>query len=356
MECVGGCEIDKYAIAVSKYHYPKHRNYGDARTIDPSDLPNFDLLCAGFPCPSFSISGKRLGFNDPRGALFFEIKRILEHKRPRYFLLENVTGLFSSQDGKVFTRILEILADAGYRVQWQVLDSQEFGVPQHRERVFIVGHIRGEPRPEVFPIGESETVSHEMGTKREKRVCNTITRKTGHPHITLLAWHNKTSGVVPKDVSPTLRASGGTDIRKIPYVVHSNPRRYSSDGLRQVGYFGKNGMAERVYDVGGVATTLRSNGGGLGAKTGLYEIEDSIRRLTPLECERLQAFPDNWTNDRKVQEISDTQRYKLLGNAVTTTVVSEIIKRMPDNIETYFDMFYGIKGFTYGIELAQENL
>ncbi|KKL71779.1 hypothetical protein LCGC14_2091510 [marine sediment metagenome] len=150
--CIGYSEIDKYATAIYRYNYPEHRNYGDTTAIVTSELLDFDMLIAGFPCQSFSIAGKRRGFNDTRGTLFFEITRVLRDKRPRYFLLENVKGLLGHDDGKTFTTILGVLSDIGYEYQWQVLNSKDFGVPQNRERVFIVGHIRGKCRPEVFHI------------------------------------------------------------------------------------------------------------------------------------------------------------------------------------------------------------
>ena len=154
--CIGYSEIDKYASAIYRYHYPDHRNYGDATAIITSELPDFDLLVAGFPCQSFSIAGKRKGFNDTRGTLFFEIARVLRDKRPRYFLLENVKGLLSHDEGKTFQTIIGVLSDIGYRdIQWQVLNSKDFGVPQNRERVFITGHLGDSGGWQIFPLGEN---------------------------------------------------------------------------------------------------------------------------------------------------------------------------------------------------------
>jgi DNA (cytosine-5)-methyltransferase 1 len=153
-ECVGFSEIDKYAIAIYKYHFPTHTEFGDAFKIDPGTIPDFDLLCGGFPCQAFSIAGKRGGFEDTRGTLFFEIARIVSVKRPKFLLLENVKGLLSHDHGKTFGTILSTLSDLGYFLEWQVLNSKDFGVPQNRERVFIVGHLGGISRGQVFPIGE----------------------------------------------------------------------------------------------------------------------------------------------------------------------------------------------------------
>ena len=137
-ECVGYSEIDKYAIQVYSKHFPTHTNYGNATKINPTELPDFDILVGGFPCQSFSIAGKRKGFEDTRGTLFFEIARILKAKKPSTCLLENVKGLVNHNGGKTFATILSTLSELGYDVEWQVLNSKHFGVPQNRERVFII--------------------------------------------------------------------------------------------------------------------------------------------------------------------------------------------------------------------------
>lgn len=151
-ECVGFSEIDPYAIQIYKRHFPQHKNYGDITKIKPEELPDFDFLCGGFPCQAFSVAGKRRGFKDTRGTMFFEVARIIREKSPRYLLLENVKGLLSHDEGRTFGTILRTLDELGYDAEWQVLNSKDFGVPQRRERVLIVGYLRGEPRPEVFPI------------------------------------------------------------------------------------------------------------------------------------------------------------------------------------------------------------
>ena len=145
-ECVGYCEIDKFAKQAYEalYDTSKEVYYDDARKIIPEDLPDIDLICGGFPCQSFSIAGKRRGFEDARGTMFFEIARIAAVKRPRYLLLENVPGLLSHDEGRTFAAILTALDELGYDVAWQVLNSANFGVAQARKRVFIVGFLRAE--------------------------------------------------------------------------------------------------------------------------------------------------------------------------------------------------------------------
>ena len=152
IELIGYSEIDKYAIQVYEKHFSGATNYGNATTIDGEQLPDFDLLVGGFPCQAFSVAGKREGFNETRGTLFFDIARILSDKRPRYLVLENVKGLLSHDEGKTFQTILRVLADLGYGVEWQVLNSKDYSVPQNRERVFIVGHFGNRSPRKVFPI------------------------------------------------------------------------------------------------------------------------------------------------------------------------------------------------------------
>lgn len=161
-DCVGYSEIDPYAIKIYQNHF-NHKNYGDITKIKEKELPEFDLLVGGFPCQSFSIAGQRKGFADTRGTLFFDIARIIKAKRPRLLLLENVKGLLSHDEGRTFRTIITALDELGYDIQWQVLNSKNFGVPQNRERVYIVGNLRGTPRPEVFPLtGENETFAQAL--------------------------------------------------------------------------------------------------------------------------------------------------------------------------------------------------
>jgi DNA (cytosine-5)-methyltransferase 1 len=238
--CIGYSEIDKYASSIYSKHYPDHKNYGDITKIIAKDLPDFDLLVGGFPCQSFSIAGKRRGFSDTRGTMFFELARILRAKQPRLFVFENVKGLLSHDNGNTFKTIVATLDELGYDLQWQVLNSKDFGVPQSRERVFIIGHTRGTRRPEVFPITE--------GTGGSIDSCQ--------PLGTLTARY------------PAAQREGA-----YPEETRNGERK--------------------------------------------------IRKLTPLECERIQGFPDRWTDG-----ISDTQRYKCLGNAVTVNVVSYIFTKI----------------------------
>jgi DNA (cytosine-5)-methyltransferase 1 len=350
--CVGYSEIDKYASSIYQKHFPyeqcekcrskneesgvqgvgnaerfnsernnistiglacscKHKPYGDITKIVAEDLPDFDLLVGGFPCQAFSIAGKRGGFEDTRGTMFFELARILRAKQPRLCVFENVKGLLSHDGGKSFATIIQTLDELGYDCEWQVLNSKNHGVPQNRERVFIIGHLRGTPRPKVFPFGSSTET-----TLGDCEISNTSKREFGF-----------------RKVSPTLLSRDYKD----PKLVQINQPKHSND---------------RVYGTDGISPTLNTMQGGnrqpfIAAERGRYNKDGStsqklehrkdnvsntltsvekdnrliegikIRRLTPTECERLQGFPDGWT-----EGVSDTQRYKTLGNAVTVNVTA----------------------------------
>lgn len=156
-ECVGYCEIDEYARRAyeAMYNTKGEMYFEDATKINPDDLPDIDLITGGFPCQSFSIAGRRNGFNDTRGTLFFEIARIAAVKRPALLFLENVPGLLSHDEGRTFAAILNALDEIGYDVSWTQLNSANFGVPQSRNRVFITGFLRGKCRGEVFAFSET---------------------------------------------------------------------------------------------------------------------------------------------------------------------------------------------------------
>lgn len=175
-ECVGHCEIDKYAnMSYMAMHKPKESEvyFGDVRTIDPWDMPECDIYCGGFPCQSFSIAGKRRGFEDTRGTLFFEIMRIAKERHPQYLFLENVKGLLNHDGGGTFQTIIETMEELGYSVEWQVLNSRYY-VPQNRERVFIVGHLGGFGGRPIFPITKDDQSIDELQRHQSPLVTGTI--------------------------------------------------------------------------------------------------------------------------------------------------------------------------------------
>ena len=343
LECVGYSEIDKYASSIYKRHYPDHINYGDAREIKPEELPNFDLLVGGFPCQAFSVAGKQRGFDDTRGTLFFEIARILTEKRPGYILLGNVKGLLSHDKGKTFQILLEVLADIGYRISWQVLNSKDFGVPQNRERVFIIGHLGDGRGREVFPIfgNAGETLDYVGGILTEK------SKKWLDDGKDLSRNFPQGSRVYSSDgVTPTLSSQSGglghkTGLYAIPTTKNGDSHAIDANYHKGCNELDK---GRRTQVAVPVLTPDRENKrqNGRRFKTdgepaftctsqdrhGIYD-GFRIRRLTPVECERLQGFPDDYTKYGFDGElISDTQRYKCCGNAVTTNVISAIMGRL----------------------------
>ena len=165
--CVGHCEIDKYANRSYMAMYEPDESevyFEDVRTIDAADMPECECWCFGFPCQTFSIAGSRNGFRDIRGTLIFEILRLAEKLHPKVLFGENVAGLLTHEGGWTFETIISAMGELGYFVEWQVLNSSDFGIPQNRERVFIIGHYGDEPRRKIFPIGsDSQKVAELQG-------------------------------------------------------------------------------------------------------------------------------------------------------------------------------------------------
>ena len=160
-ECVGHCEIDKYAnLSYAAMHHPEESEvfFTDVRTIDPWDMPECECYCFGFPCQAFSISGKRRGFADTRGTLFFEVMRLAKERKPSILFAENVAGLLNHDGGATFGTIIYTMAELGYSVEWQVLNSKDY-VPQNRERVFIIGHLGNGSGQQVFPIRADDSTA-----------------------------------------------------------------------------------------------------------------------------------------------------------------------------------------------------
>jgi len=310
-ECIGYSEIDKYAIQIYEKHF-NHKNYGDATKLITKELPDFDLLVGGFPCQSFSIAGKRKGFHDTRGTLFFEIARVLRDKRPRYLLLENVKGLLSSNEGKTFQTILGVLTEIGYQLEWQVLNSKNFGVPQNRERVFIVGYFGKGSRPKVFPIGESS-----QGNLKYSAGVISNRKKWLEGEKNLSREFSQGQRIYDsKGISQTLAGNAGGQGGKTGLYDVGKIKNPLKDKTQYGWHFEQN-----VYDKQGITRAVKA-GGGSGNMPKLME-DTKIRRLTPTECERLQGFPDGWT-----EGISDTQRYKCLGNAVTVNTIEAIFTNL----------------------------
>ena len=320
-DTVNFSEIDKYATAVLKYRFPDIKNLGDITKIKPEDLPVVDIITGGSPCQDLSVAGKGAGLDGGRSGLFFCFINLIKEKQPMYFVWENVKGALSSSKGWDFARVQIEMEQARYDVFWQVINAKDFGVPQNRERIFAIGIRKGSGREILF-----EQIGSSQDTKTQQQVSSTI-------H----AGYYK---------------QGGRDQQYVKKIVDT-------------GHEGTN-----IFSTDGIAPTQKALGGGQGAKTGLYAVgsfgkkdgfvekEESptisstyykgvqhnqgepavaipnskegmrIRRLTPVECERLMGLPDGWTSkgiiDGKEVDISDTQRYKMCGNGVVVNCVDYI--------------------------------
>ena len=291
-ECVGFCEIDKYARASYKaiHNTEGEIELHDITTVSDESIRGFgsvDVICGGFPCQAFSIAGHRRGFEDTRGTLFFEICRFASILRPKYLFLENVRGLLNHDGGATFETIIRTLDGLGYDVEWQVLNSKNFGVPQNRERVFIIGHLRGERTRNVFPIGRESEQSDRQQSKIE------IVGNTKNPNGT-----SQGTGSVVYDSNGLIGTLCARDYKEpkqvaIPVLTpdraekRQNGRRFKTDGepmftltaqdrhgvvvenkVKQVGNlidtesFGGNPHRGRVYDIRGISPCLNCMGGG----------------------------------------------------------------------------------------------
>jgi DNA (cytosine-5)-methyltransferase 1 len=314
-------ELDKWAASIYRYHWPDGTLCeADIRSIQTRDIADFDILVGGFPCQPFSLaSRKRSGLKDPRGTLIYEIFRIAKEKQPKMLFLENVPGIFSIQQGKTFQTIIEKMGKLGYLCEWKVLNSQFFGVPQSRRRVFIVAHTtkRNRGGRTVFPIPQNNDNNCKKNSARREIVSSTPTT-SDRTKCTIGGHTFMTQNVVPT-ITSHIGNGGGSE----PLVVVPHPTAKIQDQFR-------------VY--ANCVPTLMSRMGTGGGNVPFVLHEDKswrMRRLTCVECERLQGFPDHWTQygltaTGEQIEISNTQRYKTLGNAVTTNVIAEVGKLIMD--------------------------
>lgn len=358
-KCIGFCEIDKFARESYK---AIHNTKGEIELHDitaVSDesirgIGSVDIICGGFPCQAFSIAGNRRGFEDTRGTLFFEICRFASVLRPKYLFLENVRGLLNHDGGATFETIIRTLDELGYDVEWQVLNSKNFGVPQNRERVFIIGHLRGERTRNVFPIsGESEQSDHQPpkieiigntknpnGTSKGTKsvvygsggVVGTLTatdykepKQVAIKQFGILQPNFNQCGVVYETdgIAPTIRAYQGGGLEPKIRVKEATTQGYAEAEIGDsVNLSHPNSKTRRGRVGKQIANTLLT-----GESRGVIEPDFRIRKLTPRECWRLQGFPD-WAFDKAQEVNSNSQLYKQAGNSVTVNVIAAIAKEL----------------------------
>jgi DNA (cytosine-5)-methyltransferase 1 len=294
-KCVFSSEWDKDCQKVYFENFGDKQK-GDITKIHEMDIPQHDILCAGFPCQPFSISGKQLGFKDTRGTLFFEVARIAKYHSPKLLFLENVKNFERHDNGRTLKVVLNTLNEIGYDAYYSVLNASLFGVPQKRERIYILGFRKDlAVKNFVFPSGANKPVKL----------------------IDFCLPDEETEKYVIKRNDVT--------IKKYLKLEVSLNGDYPQKPIR-VGIVNKGGQGERIYHECGHAITLSAYGGGVGAKTGLYIINGKIRKLAPRECARVSGFP-NWFN----LSLSDAKCYKQFGNTVVVNVLQYILEKIVDD-------------------------
>ena len=339
-------EIDKHAIANYKHNFPHAKNLGDITTIRSTDLTGIDIITFGSPCQDFSLAGKRAGLKGNKSSLIAQAIALIADIRPSIFLWENVKGAFSSNAGADFWKIIQAFANiGGYRLEFQLLNTKWL-LPQNRERIYLIGHLTEKSFPGVFPIGENDKLPKGK-TRKENRKSTSIKTSLAR---TITARYSKMGSndtdIIPK-VAATLTGGGHSGgLHSDMTVIQLNPSK-ESNGRQPY-------QQNRVFDEKGISLALtrhnsdfiikqRSRGKNKGADLKICptissnafqenNLLNGVRRLTEIECERLQGFPDNWTQygdyNGTIKPIAKTQRYKLIGNAVTVDIVTMIAKRL----------------------------
>ena len=275
-ETIFSSEIDKFAIQTYQANFLNSTVHGDITKIDPRSIPNHDILFAGFPCQPFSQAGIKKGFNDTRGTLFFNIKEILKAKRPEVFLLENVKGLKNHDRGRTLKTIIRELNKLGYGVSYKVLSAKDFGLPQNRERLFIVGFLSGKLFKFPEPIGTKTKVGDILEGKVDSKY--TLSNKLWEGHKRRKKEHARKGN-----------GFGFSLFNKSSIYTNTISARYYKDGSEVL----------------------------------IEQKNKKPRKLTPRECARLQGFPDSF-----IIPVSDTQAYKQFGNSVPVDVIQSIAIEM----------------------------
>lgn len=291
-ECVFSSEKDKYAIETYEANYGEKPS-GDITQIKSEEIPYHDILCAGFPCQPFSVSGKQKGFDDERGIHFFEIHRIVKYHKPSILFLENVANLKKHNDSQTITLMQKMLEELGYIVNMKVLNASDYNVPQSRKRIYFVCfnkeklpiHNFKYPEPVPCTIFLKDVLEDDDKTEQYRIIRDDI---------------------VFKDVN----------------ITENQPKPI------RIGTINKGGQGDRIYSPLGHAITLSAEGGGSGAKTGAYLINGYVRKLSPRECARVQGFPENFIIAEKTN-----QAYKQFGNSVAVPVLIKIVGQIKEAIE-----------------------
>lgn len=316
-------EIDKHAIANYKHNFPHAKYIGDITTLHGGDFTDIDIITFGSPCQDFSLAGKRAGLKGAKSSLIAHAIALIAQLRPSLFVWENVKGALTSNARADFWAIIQAFANiGGYRLEWQLLNTS-WVLPQNRERIYLVGHLAGRSIPGVFPFGENDKLLDRKARGKGWRGRNFKTSLAR----TITARYSKMGSydtyIVPK-VAATLTGGGHSGgLHSDMTVIQLNSSK-ESNGRQPF-------QQNRVFDERGISPALTRHNSN-------YAIS-RMRRLTEIECERLQGFPDNWTQygdyNGRIRRISKTQRYKLIGNAVTVDIVELIAKRLKFIIDEF---------------------
>jgi len=360
MECVWQVEIDPYCQKVLEKHWPNARRFKDVKECGKENLEPVDLICGGFPCQDLSVAGKRSGLAGERSGLFFEFMRIVAELSPRWILIENVPGLLSSNGGRDMGTVLGEVGKLGYGWAYRVLDAQYFGLAQRRRRVFIVGCL-GDRQSAAEVLFEPESVCRDSPPSRETRarVAATVTpgidtNRNGWAPMNeadnlvahaLTSCKTATGRLDPTEqeliVAKPLRSQAQASHREdsetyIPMVIRDERGRCNDGRISDKAFplHAAKGQSKQQIVIGplcaNAATKYKHGDGGITSiqqyLSGHIQPDRSgmaVRRLTPTECERLQGFPDGWT-----EGVSDSVRYRMLGNAVAVPVAEWIGKKI----------------------------
>lgn len=325
-ECVGVSEIDKFPCEVLRQRHPTINNFGDITQITKEQLDELgtvDIVVGGSPCQSFSTAGNRGGLEDPRGKLMYDYIRVVRTVRPKWFVWENVPGVLSLDGGRAFGTLLREMADIGYSLCWRVLDAQHFGVPQRRRRVFLVGHIGTDAECAAKVLFDPESRSRDFGTStasKQKTSSGTPERSRIHSRLWTQNSHFEVRYINKNgQIAGSLCANAG---QRQQNYLHQKP-------------YTQNGFAQYRAGYGTLTATDFKR-----PECHLSICGDIVRRLTPIECERLQGFPDNYTQiqwrKKSIENCPDGHRYKALGNSMAVPVM----KWIGHNIKEYDERYY----------------
>lgn len=299
LKCVYTSEWDKYAQMTYEANFGETPD-GDITKVDEKTIPQHNIICAGFPCQAFSISGKQRGFEDTRGTLFFDVARIAKYHKPEVLFLENVKNFAKHNDGQTLEVIKKTLNDLDYNVFYKVLNASQHGAPTSRERIYIIC-FRKDLGIENFEFPKPVEKNVKLRDYLEDD-------KTSSPYVI------KRDDIKIRDKNITPDIFG----------------HYPQEPIR-IGTINNGGQGERIYSDLGHAITFSAYGGGAGSRTGAYLINGKVRKLTPKECSRVMGFPENF-----VIPVNKTQAYKQFGNSVVVPVLKQIMKQIILTIEKQY--------------------